>query len=250
MLLDDVIRGYMVEKGHNVDKDYQRIYQIAVRGLKDLWFDVTGTPAFVNIVLDSNGQADLPEDFLNFIRVGVINVYGELISLGENQRLAFVQNTDACGNDTRFPVQRPLNTNEVYPVGSVNSVHSNAHGEVTGGFYGVTGRVGIGEYKINYETNQIMVSNVTSYGTLVLEYLSNLTRSGADYDVHEFLVEPLYAWIEWKTNALKTSVPLQTKDYLKNEYYRTKFNLRLQRFARNSDVIQQYARKNSKQIKF
>lgn len=104
--LDEIVRGYIIQKELNVDQNYQRYYQIAVKGLSDLHYDVTGTPHYCKLTLDANGQADLPKDFLKLIRIGIINKYGELVSLGENHRLAYVDDTDDCGNEQRFPVQK------------------------------------------------------------------------------------------------------------------------------------------------
>lgn len=250
--LDDTIRNYMIQKDWDVETDYQRFYQIAVNGLKDLWFDITGTPKYCIITLDGNGQADLPVDFLKLIRVGIINRYGELVALGENQRLAYVDNVNDCGVPQRFPVQNAAYQN--YQVGGYNSYHTNTgvnpHGELTGGFFGTKGRVAIGEYKIDVDKNKIVTSNLTSTGNLVLEYLSNLSRSGDDYKIHDFLEEPLWNYMEWASLRMKRNVPAGEKDRLKREYYTAKNNLRLRKFSRNADTIMQYARKNNSQIKF
>lgn len=252
MKLDEVIRSYMVEKDFSTERDYRRMYQMSVRCLRELHSDVVGVPTFCALSLDSNGQADLPTDMIAFIRVGVMNSYGELVSFGENQRLAYPQDTDDCGDPERFPVRKSTNfQSQSWTYDQPNrSGHINAHGEVTGGFFGTTGRVAIGEYKINYDTGKLMVSNITDQGSIVLEYLADLSRVGEDYEVHPYLEDVIFGWLDWKLADAKKSVSRGEKDYLMRDYYRRKRNLRFKKLNKNTDTLMQYARKNRKPIKF
>jgi len=254
--LDTIIRGYLLDKGLSTESaEYQRLYQIGTRGLKDLNADVTGSPITIPVVPDLNGTIHLPDDFLNIVSIGIVNANGELIDLGYEPSLAPPLNPNDCGNDGKFPATATPSAvnNPQYFVGTAGNglpttQHINEHGQSIGRFYGAGGRVGIGQYALNRDLNMIYTANLIS-GQLVLQYLSNIGREGKDFVVHDFAEEPLYAYIEWKRSALKTSIPRQEKMALMQEYYRVKMNLRIRLMARNTKVISQYSRKNSKSIK-
>jgi|TARA_R110002073_G_scaffold85682_1_gene203831 hypothetical protein len=253
--LDEVLRGYLLEKGYNTEGgDYQRMYQIATRGLKDLHYDITGTPITVSMSPNKNGVIELPSDFLNLVSIGVVNNAGEIINLGHQPNLAPPTNPDNCGTDGRFPATATpsaVNNSQYFDgeIGSLSTSHINAHGESIGRYYGAGGRVGIGQYSLKRDTNQIITANLTT-NNLVVQYLSSIGKEGKDFIVHEFAEEPLFAYLEWKRSALKTTVPRGEKIALMQEYYRVKMNLRIRLLAKNTQVISQYSRKNDKAIKF
>lgn len=253
MKLDDLVRQYMIYRGNETEANYERYYNAAVRGLRDLRFDVSGTPIVKEIVLDNNGSADLPLDFVRYIKVGLINEYGELISYGENPSLALQQNTNDCGEPTTWASQLPStdygNLNEER-YGGFQTTHTNHHGENIGRFYGVKSRVQIGEFKIDTERNKLQVSSQTSRRSVILEYMSDIDKSGNDYVVHPFLEDAVIAYIEWKTNQFKKSVGMGEKQALKFDYYNEKRNA-LSRFSsKDISILMQYARKGTQQSKW
>lgn len=255
MKLDEVVRQYMIFRGDETEANYERYYNAGVRGLRDLRFDVSGTPVVKEIPLDNNGSADLPLDFVRYIKVGLINEVGELICYGENPSLALQQNTNDCGEPTTWKAQIPnVNSVDIIPT-SVNAgyhttTHVNNHGETIGRFYGLKNRVGIGEFKIDIERNKLQVSSQTSKRSVILEYMSDIDKSGNDYFVHPFLEDAVISYIEWKTNQYKKSVPVGEKAFLKSEYYNEKRKAGLRISSRDISILMQYSRKGTQQSKW
>ena len=95
-----------------------------------------------------------------------------------------------------------------------------------------------------------MVSNITDQGSIVLEYLADLSRVGEDYEVHPYLEDVIFGWLDWRLASARKSESIGSKDYLKKEYYARRRNLQFKRVNKNTDVLMQYARKNRKPIKF
>jgi hypothetical protein len=253
--LDEVIRGYLFEKGLNTEgAEYQRLYQIATRGLKDMHYDIVGTPITIPVSPNRNGIIELPNDFLNLVSIGVVNGQGVMINLGHAPTLAPPTNPNSCGDDTKFPETATPNAHNAPQYfeggfGALPTTHVNAHGESIGRYYGAGGYVGIGQYALKRDTNQIITANLET-NNLVMQYLTSIARDGKDFVVHEFAEEPLFAYLEWKMVALKSAIPRPEKDALRVDYYRCKMNMRIRLLAKNTEVISQYSRKNDKAIKF
>lgn len=249
LYLDDVVREYIADKGFDVEVEYDYIYNKAVRGLQDLWYDVNGVPKYCSATPDTNGIIDLPSDYMTLIYIGVINANGELINFGFNSELAYIEGVDEDGNPQRF-TQSENSTAFYGSTGSLRTSHYNRHGEAIGRFYGYGGRVSIGEYNINERLGKIYLSTNSQTSGIVLAYLSDLSADGDDYLVHPMALEPLLNYLEWTTQRMKKSIPAGEKERLKMEYYRTKRNYKIQKMAFNGQVQQQFTRKSAKSIKF
>lgn len=199
--LDEIVRDYMLEEERDSLHKYPIYLNYAIRGLRELNWDVAGAPVKVQLdVTQSTNIVPLPSDFIKEIRVGVI-VDGIFVSLGENSDI--IKKINDCGN-----VSTSNSTVDVGVSGGVgfsNTWHQHyRNGEVIGAFYGVGGHQMYGEYYINYEDGRIELSSGTNQTTIVLEYLSDLSTIDGDFRVHPFLEEPLLNWIEWVSKRRKT----------------------------------------------
>ena len=252
--LDEIVRQCMIYRGDESEANYERYYNAAVRGLRDLRFDVSGTPIVKEIDLDNNGMADLPLDFVRYIRIGLINDIGELVSYGENPNLALQQNTDSSGAPAVWNAQIASNgaSEDIssYSGQYSNVSHVNNHGETIGRFYGEKARVVIGEFKIDTERNKLQVSSKTSRRSVVMEYMSDISKAGSDYTVHPYLEDAVIAYIYWKINQFKTGIGAGEKQYLKTEYYNEKLKASRRFSSKSVSILMQYARKGTQQSKW
>lgn len=251
--LDEIVRQYMIFKGDESEANYNQCYNAGVRGLRDLRFDVSGTPVVKEIQLDANGSCDLPLDFVKLVKVGLINEHGELISYGENSSLALQQNTNDCGEPTTWGNQladTDIGHNYNSQQGFTQTTHTNQHGETIGRFYGVKERVAIGEYKVDIERNKLQVSSTTSRRSVVMEYMSDIGKKGGDYVVHPFLEDAVISYIAWKTVQFRRSFPRGEKEMLKMDYHNEKRKAGLRFSSRDIAILMQYARKGTQQSKW
>lgn len=233
--LDEIVRGYLLQKGYDVEVDYQRYYTFFTKGLQDLWHDVDGTPTYAELTLNENGWANLPTDCTRVIGVGVVNTNGEFVSMGYNPDIVTL---NEC--DERFDASRGVG---YYPM----SVNQN--GNIVGRVYGQGGRVSLGEYIIDHSQGKIVFSTMSVSTGVVVHYLSTRPRQGRDFMVDDMAVEPLEYYVEWVSTRFKSSISKNEVEYNKMEYYRAKMNYKMQRWMTTMAIMMQYSRKNTKPVK-
>ena len=87
--LDSVINDYIDESEQSVSK-YAKLYNIAYRGMEKLGLDFFYKIRSVKIPIDTtNYTAQLPNDYISYTKIGVLNSKGEIIPLKFNNKLTF-----------------------------------------------------------------------------------------------------------------------------------------------------------------
>jgi hypothetical protein len=81
--LKEVILQY-VNQAELSPAAYLRLFSIAIRGLQELEMDVSGEPKTVILTVLPNKTVDLPVDYLEYTKIGVINTRGEVDTLQQN----------------------------------------------------------------------------------------------------------------------------------------------------------------------
>ena len=84
--LNDVISQYMNEAGIP-EGQRLRLHALAVRGLQELGMDVFSEPKTRVLEVLPNKTVDLPSDYLQWSKVGIINSDGEVATLRHNSDL-------------------------------------------------------------------------------------------------------------------------------------------------------------------
>lgn len=228
MTLDQLIRQYLLENGDAQLNKYARAYTIATAGLSELSMDVSAIPKSEQLPILPNGVVNLPLGFLNYISISVIGVDGRLWGLAKNENI----NTTAYYNKCGVPIRKVLTTNEINSnlnnnfTGSLaNPTYLASHfrnGENFGGYFNIGGHNRVGEYKIDYNTNQIFLSALrANLDFIILEYISDTVAENGDYIVHPFIVESLKAyiymrWIQRDRNFSLGEKQMAEQTYLKS----------------------------------
>ncbi len=87
--LDSVINDYIDESEQSVHK-YAKLYNIAVRGMEKLGLDFFYKIRTVKVPVDTtNYTAQLPNDYISYTKIGVLNSVGEIIPLKFNSKMTF-----------------------------------------------------------------------------------------------------------------------------------------------------------------
>lgn len=81
--LKEVIYQY-VNQAALTPAQYLRLHSIAIRGLQELEMDVSGEPKTVVLTVLPNKTVDLPLDYLEYTKIGIINSNGEVETLRPN----------------------------------------------------------------------------------------------------------------------------------------------------------------------
>lgn len=201
--LDEIVRDYMLEEERDSLHKYPFYINYAIKGLRELHFDISGAPKKVQLTVNtSTNVVDLPADFIKEIRVGII-VDGIFISLGENSDI--VKKLDDCGNVTTNQNNTTGNSvNSTQSFSIANTWHQHyRNGEVIGAYYGIGGQQVVGQFYINYDAGRIEFSTITNQADIILEYIADLSTVDGDFRVHPFLEEPIMNYIDWVSKRRK-----------------------------------------------
>lgn len=159
---------------------YRKVYSLAIRGLRELNWDVTGTVKSKELTVLSNKTAELPHDYVNFTMIGVLNQKGEVVPLTRNDKLTGFNSKSG----SRLESESQKDTGS-----TLNSWHN------------------IGEYRIDKKGGIVIFDPEFEFDTIILEYLSNDTEhEDGDYIIDEMVSEALLAFIQWKYHLTKKNI--------------------------------------------
>jgi len=146
-----------------------------------------------------------------------LDVGGVIESIGMNNNMA-PRSTDDCGNITAAATG--LGNNESF-IGW-GGTHITKDGEFNGRHFGAGGGGSSnGLYKVYKDSGYISLSGVTA-SNIVLRYLATVNQIDGEFQVDEFIVESLKAWIHWKYVQRSRSYGIGDKQLAAADYSREK----------------------------
>jgi hypothetical protein len=242
------------------------IRNFALRGIRELGFDVTSKIKSLKRTVQSNDTVTLPDDYVDLVKIGVVDSDGLVYVLGQNKNLNYSrQYTDA--ENTTVSDAGPLNIDDNIVIdredsktatggnsGNVdvvdgfdsyifrNYIYENSLGRL----YGMGGGQQEGDYRVNLDQNRIELEVNSGVTEVVIEYVADEARS-TNPMVHVYAEEALRAYIYYKLCERKSSVPANEKARARAEYYneRRKAKARLSNFSKEEAL--RTIRKNYKQ---
>jgi len=225
------------------------IRNIALRGIREFGFDITSRVKSIKREIASNNTVSLPDDYVDIVKIGVVDKDGILRVLGENKNINYSRKIPLGGATSEFD-SGPLNIPENKVLDRVDAKEATTNtsnddydyyifenyifqGGI-GRLYGLGGGNLRGEYRINLDQNRIEVDTNDDYSELVLEYVSDEARSGNPV-VHVYAEEALRSYMYYKLCERKSTVPANEKARARAEYYneRRKAKARLSNFTKD-----------------
>lgn len=265
--LSDIINDFIItldgdDYVSNVPDSTIRAF--ALRGVRELGFDLAKRIRSIKLPVDtSTDTAQLPDDYVDWSKVGVVSSDGIIYVLNENKNLNYSQkySTDASGNkydsdgdglydreDSKTATGgTTTNTNDSIMEGFDSYIFRNyVYENVAGRLYGLGGGFQNGEFRINLDQNRIELANSNSTSEIVMEYVADEARS-TNPQVHVYTEEALRAYIYYKIIERKSNVPANEKARARAEYYneRRLANARMKSFTKEEAL--KTIRKNYKQ---
>ena len=231
------------------------IRTLAIRGIREMGFDmlkrVRSLKLPVNTALNT---VDLPDDFVDLCKIGVVGADGLVYVFGENKNINYSQayviplqdsNNDGLWDrvDDKGTITRSndlLNGNESYLFR--NYLYENSYGAL----YGLGGGMYSGEYRMNYDQNRIELYPAGLSDEVVIEYIADEARS-ASPSAHIYVEPALISYIYYRAIERKSTVPTYEKQRARQEYYNELrlANSRLKSFSKEEAL--KTIRKNFKQ---
>jgi hypothetical protein len=234
----------------------------ALRGIRELGFDVVSRVKSLKLTINkTNNTVAIPDDYVDMIKLGVVDSDGILKIFGENKHINYSREVidgtitdspngplDIEGNfildrkDSKSATAPDSNTAEDYDYYVFENYMYNGS---LGRLYGIGGGFKHGEYRINLDQNRIEVDTNGSYSEVVLEYVADEARS-TNPVIHVYAEEALRSYIYYKLCERKSTIPANEKARARSEYYneRRKANRRLSNFSK--DEAMRITRKNFK----
>jgi hypothetical protein len=270
--LDQVINDFIITIA---DDDYAgsasdtQIRTHALRGIREMGFDMSKVIRSLKITVDTaTNTAELPDDFVDWSKVGVVGSDGIIYVLGENKNINYSQ---AYVNSSGTKVGTAADASDsdgdgVYDradsKGATNSGSPASSDDVTQGFnsyifrnyvygasnglYGIGGGHMYGNFRVNLDQNRIELETNQDIGEVVFEYIADEARS-KNPSIHVYAEEALMSYMYYKIIERKATVPANEKARARQEYYneRRKANARIKSFGKEEAL--RTIRKNYKQ---
>jgi hypothetical protein len=220
MILDELVREFLIEKGDSNFNQYARHLQFAISGLREMNIDTSGVPTTVILNINDNHTVNLPNDFLNYTRIGILGFNGQIADLGINQNLLGLIASDNCGNP-QVPTGRSqantMITDSGFGIGDTFG-DNYRNGELMGRFFGIGGgNNSNGYYNIKRGDNVLILSTTVAH-QIILEYIADIKKVDGNFNVHPFLIEALKFYMYWKSIKMNDSKGLGEKQMAKKDY--------------------------------
>ena len=241
----------------------------ALRGIREFGFDMSKTIRSLKLTVDTaNNTVELPDDFVDWSKVGVVGNDGIVYVLGENKNLNFSQAysnasgtkvgnaasaIDSDGDGVFDRIDSKSATNSGSPAtsndianGFDSAIFRNYYYGAQNAIYGHGGGHLYGEFRVNLDQNRIELGSNDDISEVVIEYVADEARS-KNPDVHVYLEEALRSYMYYKIIERKASVPVSEKARARQEYYneRRKANARIKSFTKEEAL--KTIRKNYRQ---
>jgi len=269
--LNQVINDFIITLA---DDDYAghasdvQVRTHALRGIREMGFDLSKVIRSVKITVDStNDTIELPDDFVDWCKVGVVGSDGIVYVLGENKNVNYSQAyanssgtkvgnaasaTDSDGDgvfdriDSKGATTGASASSNDLSQGFDSYVFRNYVYGAANGLYGVGGGHLEGGFRFNLDQNRIELEGNDSISEVVIEYVADEARS-KNPSIHVYAEEALMSYMYYKIIERKSSVPANEKARARQEYYneRRKANARMKSFTKEEAL--KTIRKNYKQ---
>jgi len=203
---------------------FRRLYNIGVRGCKEFNLDITGQFKTVLLPVNPNKTVTLPQDYLTYSKMGIVNERGEIITFTKNEQLSQYHAiyTQQVERNEGVPELTTIG-NYVAPLPYPYLYSNYWNGGTSYNLFGLnSGTANITEFDIDEGAGVILLNQHTRYEEMLLEYLSDgYDELADDYKIDVRAEEAFICYLRWKqaTDLIKKFSASQVREY-KNEYYR------------------------------
>lgn len=198
LTLDKLVREYLIEIGEQTLHKKMRYIQYGINGLREFNFDTTGVPKPVVLPVNTNDTVDLPNDYIDYIRIAVCGIDGQLQEFAENRDICFPRDKDACGNILPDDNSGGTVVIDFFEGGQFRN------NEFVGRRFGQGGgSPGPGAYRINERDGYISLQGFSG-DQIILEYMADIEKNDAgNFTVHPFVVQAIKSWMSWQAEERK-----------------------------------------------
>lgn len=236
--LSDAVNMY-IDEARLTSKDFRRLWVMSFRGLQEIGLDVSWSPKVTVLPVNPNLTCNLPDDYLEYVRVGLFNSSGEIATLKVNESLTKYRDTVSSRlSDTASQTQAGMNVaNYPYWFGYWDEDYEHYFGSGSG-------LIQAGECRLDSQNNVIIFDPQFGYTSIVLEYISSPIIDD-DFTIDFRCQEALISFLRWKDiQSLPSTrlVNISEKNMREKEYYSQKKLARKRLKPFRLQVAEQYIR--------
>ena len=229
--LDEIIQSLIIDEGKSSEHEYLRYFNIGLRGLKELSFDVSRNVKTIELELNEVSAVILPPDYVKYTKIAVTDSNGGLHTLGRDTNMTLLTGTTrtTSNTDTLDPPTFSFGLWTRYGEGGGNNAN--------------------GYYRENFDNGTIEFSDRSAGSNIILEYISDGSTglSGEEIKIHSFASEALSSYIYWKSIQRKRAINMNEKMLAEKNYYNQKRLARARMQSFTKDEALQTTRKAFKQ---
>jgi hypothetical protein len=210
----------ILNKRNTDDKEFARLYQIGVSGIRELSWDVEGNVKTEKLTMQPNNTVIIPADYINWVKVGVMGADNKIYTLTLNKQISLYNST----SDNRVVASGSYLVGNYDVMNNVTDYHNFFIDGANYNLFGVGGGISDTGYFNVDEANCVIVfgSEVTS-SEIYLEYVFDPTRCETDdYQVHIFCQRALEEYINWQSIEMLNTVSEGTKMRAEKKYLNQK----------------------------
>jgi len=173
--LDTVINLYLDRSEQSIHK-YYKCWQLAFSGMEELGLDFFYQIKSVKLPVNANLTVSLPDDYLNYTKVGILNNRGEIIPMGYNSNLTtfadLQPNRLEKTQDSTIADIIQFNTPIWYNYWN-NGAFSTLYGIPSGSPF-------VGSFKVDNHNGVILLNENYGFDYVMLEYVAS-PKQGEEY---------------------------------------------------------------------
>lgn len=210
------IVGQFLDEYNLGPAEYRRAYSIAIRGWRELNWDIVGKNKQICLELSCDKTSHLPDDFISENSVGGFNECGQIETF---DRLQHKPGCPSKNWNDRDNIRGDFRNDEsVYPALNWS--------------LGVGSYTSVGYYYIDKSSHTIFVNPNCNHSSVVLEYLSYTDVDG-EYEINELAAPALLAYLDWKFSKGYKATGLSELREKERLYYseKKKAKLRIKRLT-------------------
>jgi len=215
--VNEIVRSALLTSGRPIHY-YMQFLHYALKGIREINFDSPFNIKSTKLTVDANREITLPNDFVDYIRVGYEN--GQyVVNLIEKDSFNRLINLDSDGNQIPYP-DAESDQDLVYADSYYYSSHGNDKSEHIGRHFGHKPT-----YKNSFmvipERNKIMLDpSLHLTKEIVIDYVTTAMSgsSSTATTMPAYAAEAVERYILWRFNEHNRLVPMNQKLMAKEEW--------------------------------
>lgn len=221
---DDVVNDFMfsimeddfvntVNRGH--------VKNLCLKPIREFGFGFTRQTRSIILPVDqSNYTVQFPEDYVDFVRIGVQTTASTIRWYTQNELIAAPMRYDSEPHSTDPDNPTPRSDGKEVGVNPDNNVFpywwNNGNNLMVSNLYGYATDGGAGQFRINREQNRIEI--MSGDPEIILEYIADAALAD-NPQINVIAEKAVYHYIYYNLVKNKSSVPMNEKMRAKQEYF-------------------------------